>query len=190
MAHDPDTDASAQPAPSGATAPAAPELPPQSPPPSTPRSPVWMRVALAVSLAANMAIAGVVIGAVFHDRDGRAEAASRTAGLGLWGPAFDRDDRAALRRAYDRDGPARSAPPRADRADRVALVAALRADPFDPAAIEAINARLLARSQERGAHGMALVGAHVAGLDRARRLIMADRLEARLTRAGGKPERD
>jgi uncharacterized membrane protein len=149
-----------------------------------------MRVALAVSLAANLAIAGVVIGTVVHDRDARTEAASRTVGLGAWGPAFDRDDRAALRRAYDRYGAARPAPPHTDRADRIALVAALRADPFDPAAIEAINARLLARSQERGARGMALIGAHVAGLDRARRLIMADRLEARLTRAGGKPDRD
>lgn len=151
-----------------------------APAPIPPRSPLWMRIALALSLAVNLSVAGVVAGALIRPAPERAAAVARSAGLGPWGPAFAREDRAALRRADQRTRRMDQAElARTARADRAAIAAALRADPFDPEAVRQINARVLAQGQARAAHGLDLVLEHVRGLDPQARLRMAERLEAR-----------
>lgn len=159
--------------------PIAPPIAPQDPP----RSPMWMRIALALSLAVNLGVAGVVAGALMRPAPERVAAMARSAGLGPWGPAFEREDRAALRRADQRDRRLdHGAMLRDARADRAELAAALRAQPFDPEALRRINARILAQGQARAAHGLELVVEHVSRLTPQERARMAQRLEARAAR--------
>lgn len=154
-----------------------------TPPPALSRAPLWMRLALALSLAVNLGVAGVLIGAALRPPPPeRVAAMARSAGLGAWGPAFEREDRAALRRADQRarrtERPADRGADRAERARHAQdLAKALRADPFDPAAVRQINTRILAQGQARAAYGLDLVVDYVTTLDRPARLRMAERLE-------------
>lgn len=165
----------------------------------TPGGPVrpggrWLRVALVMSLALNLAVAGVLAGAWlrhagperWEPRDpGRhtsAPARDRDPGIGPWGRALSATDRAALRDAFEGERGRLLEGVRADRADRAALAAVLRADPLDVAAMDAITDRMQARADDRLAVGQRLVRAHVIALPAAERAALADRLEASLTR--------
>lgn len=142
----------------------------------------WTRALLIGSLALNLAVAGLVAGAFLRSRMGDHPPPPRAALLdpafGAWGPALSREDRAALRAAFSAERGRVAEGLRAERADRAELLAVLRADPFDPAALDAVTARLSARMRERFEIGQRLVRDRILAMTPDERRAFADRLEA------------
>ena len=110
-------------------------------------SPLWLRVLLFASLAANLLVVGLVAGAASYG-GGRAMAA-REPGFGFFEAALDKADRAALRAAFLARAEGVRTPRREMRARMESILAALRADPYDPAALEAAMAAAAARAEAR-----------------------------------------
>lgn len=157
--------------------------PPLTPPPA--RSPLWMRILLALSLTLNLAVLGIVAGALLRDHDERRPMPVRDLGFGAFDDALSPDDRRELRRAFMDEGPDFRGARRAMRQDFAAILTALRADPFDPAALQTVLDRQNARGAEMLAFGQKLLSERVAAMDPAARLAFADRLEESLTRKRG-----
>ena len=157
-----------------------------APPPA--RGPRWMRIALVVSLALNLLVAGLVLGAALgrerhmerQDRD-RSEVPREFMRSPFLG-ALDREDRRAVGRELMRD----EGSLRENRAELRArferLLAAIRTEPFDRAAIEAIL------DEQRAAGARRLEIAEQAVLDRLSamspeaRAAYAERLDRSLRR--------
>jgi len=143
----------------------------------------WPKVLLAVSLTMNLLVIGLIAGA--HFRDGRDMAAFpppdrnalRDAGVGPFFDALPRDSRGRMGQAL-RNGPGGGLGP--DRAalaaDLQAVQAALRADPYDPAALSAVLDAQQARVQARVDAGRAALLAEIARMTPAERAAFADRL--------------
>jgi uncharacterized membrane protein len=150
---------------------------PVMPAPSAPR---WMRVLLVVSLSLNLLVAGAAIGMLV--RGGPSPVAVRDLGFGPFAAALSPEDRVELRRAWlariQTDGGGR----RAMREDMAALLAVLRAEPFDPEALRVILARGAERTAGRLELGLSLIQDRVAALSTEERLAFADRLERGLRR--------
>ena len=92
----------------------------------------WVRIALATSLAINLGIAGIVVGAMLRDGGPMHNANSaRELGFGPFTEALSKVDRAELRRAFLAKVPEMRDDRRATREDTGALLAKLRATPFD-----------------------------------------------------------
>jgi uncharacterized membrane protein len=145
----------------------------------------WLKIALVLSLAVNLLVAGLVVGAmVRHDRDGRGMRGDeprefvRSPFLG----ALDGEDRRAVGRELMRE----EGSLRENRAELRArferLLVAIRAEPFDRGAIEAIL------DEQRAAGARRLELAEEAVLDRLSamtpegRAAYADRLDRSLRR--------
>jgi hypothetical protein len=160
-----------------------------------PRAPGrWLKAALVVSLALNLAVAGIVAGALLGERrDARrpppAELA-RELGLGPYTRALDIADRRALGAAV-RERVRAASGPRAIRAeirqDFAQVLAALRAEPFDPGRVAALIAAQGARAEARRELGAALLLERLAAMDAGARAAYADRLEAGLHRLARPP---
>jgi uncharacterized membrane protein len=152
-----------------------------APDPARPSS--WLKLLLAVSLALNLVIVGIAGGAFLRDGPPRGPG-SRDLDLGPLADALDRDGRRSLRRAFLerypdlREGRARL------RSDFDALVAALRADPFDPADLDTAVAAIAGLNAERLDVGRDLVADYLRTLDAEARRDFADRLEESLNRRG------
>jgi uncharacterized membrane protein len=153
----------------------------------SPASPVtarWVKVTLAVSLALNLLVAGAVVGAAFrHDRDARGDRDVprefvRSPFLG----ALDADDRRAVgRELMHAEGSMREN--RAELRERFErLLAAIRTEPFDRAAIEAI----LDEQRAAGARRLELAETEVldrlAAMTPEARAAYAERLDRSLRR--------
>jgi len=154
-------------------------------PPARTRAPRWMRIVLVISLALNLAVLGMVAGlALRAPSRGAMELGARDLGYAPFVFALDRDQRRALGQEL------RRAPGlRADRDERRALyldiLAALRAEPYDPAALEqALLAQRQAISRRQVAGAQALM-ARIDAMPSAERAAYADRLEEILTRPRG-----
>lgn len=151
------------------------------------RGRLWMRLALGVSLALNLLVLGVVIGALLRpgaERHGGAGA--RSMGVMLF-RALPAEDRRALR--AEMRGMAQRARPAEDAAGMGALDAALRAQPFDPAALDALVAQ---SNQRRHAWQQEMHQAwlnRVAGMSDGERAAYADRLQKAVLRKPGKGDR-
>ena len=121
---------------------------PQTNPPGVPPvgpGPVsrGVKIALALSVALNLAVAGLAVGAWLGD--GRHHGMPRDMSFGPFSAALDDTDRRAIRKALmERLGEFREQRA-ATRAEFETLVATLRADPFDSAALKAALAALGAR---------------------------------------------
>ena len=135
----------------------------------------WLLIA---SLTLNLLVVGVVAGVALRHAGGQPPPAPRSIGFGPWGGGLERSDFKALREAYSATGRDFRADSRADRADRDALLAALRTEPFDPAALDAITARMNGRAMERMELGDRLMRAHILAMAPEQRRAFADRLEA------------
>lgn len=143
-----------------------------------------LKIALAASLALNLCVAGVVAGVMM--RDGPPHRGGHDYGLGPLSEALDKEDRKAMRKAFvERHPEIRDARQEA-RAEFQAVVTALRAEPFDPAALDAAMAAVAKRNQSLQDSGRALVGERLKSLSPADRAAFADRLEKRLSE-GKKP---
>lgn len=164
--------------PTDPASPAGPETPAGPPRKATSG---WIKLLLFVSLALNLAVAGLAIGAVLRHDGMRDRGAMRSDQFG--GPytgALSRDDRRAIWREM-RAMQAEGRPTRADiRADFDAVVQALRAEPFDPAAVEIIVERQFQAGLERQQIGQDLLLRRIAQMSRAERAAFAERLETRL----------
>ncbi len=134
----------------------------------------WLLVA---SLTLNLLVAGVVAGVALRHVGGDMPP-PRSLGFGPWTGGLDRSDHRALREAFVATGRDFRADWRAERADREALLAALRADPFDPAVLDAVAARMNARATQRMAMGQQLIRGHILAMAPEQRHAFADRLEA------------
>jgi uncharacterized membrane protein len=166
-------------------------LPPASP---TPRSEArrprrWLGPALFLSVALNLLAVGILAGAVLGQRGDAGGRMPGDAAALSWFAALDAQDRAALRAAWRREGPALQSLRAQRRAETAALAAALRADPFDPAALEAALAAQAAGLAERQALAQRLLVERLAAMDPAGRAAFADRLEAGPQHHTARPER-
>jgi len=134
----------------------------------------WLRIALVLSLAVNLGVGGMVAGAVL--RRGVPARVECDAGLGPIADAMTRIDRRALREAlvarYQELGAGRAAL----RADYDVLLQSLRAEPFDPAAVDAALAALATRNADRLSGARAILADYITGLAPEARAALADRL--------------
>lgn len=144
--------------------------------PSPPRS-RRLRWLLIASLTLNLLIVGVVAGVALRHAGGDLPAPPRSIGFGPWAGGLERSDYKALREAFAATGRDFRADWRADRADRDALLTALRADPFEAAALDAITARMNARATDRMVLGEHLIREHILAMTPEQRRAFADRLE-------------
>lgn len=149
--------------------------------PPTPASGRGLKIALALSLALNLAVAGVVIGA-WASADGPRRGMPRDLSFGPFSEALSPQDRRALRKAFAERAPDLRAARQAARAEFDTLLAALRAQPFDPAALSTALAAIADRNATRLDLGRELIEARLAAMDAADRLAFADRLQAVLRR--------
>lgn len=147
----------------------------------------WLRWVLAGSLALNLLVAGLVAGAFL-----RGDAPGRSMRLDLsifpYTQAFAPEDRAALLRDWRARGPAPREIAAQRQAEQRAVLAALRADPFVPATLEAAMAMRLDQAQAHQALGQAILVERLRALDPAARALYADRLEDAIAR-GPRPRR-
>lgn len=146
--------------------------------PTKPRSGRGLKIALGLSLALNLAVIGTVAGALL--RDGGPGRMPRELGLGPFTEAFSPKDRQAMRQAFmSHAGEMGGMRAMRDeqRADQQALIAALRATPFDPAAFQAAVNAQGKRITDRIALGQTLMAERILAMTPDERAAFADRLE-------------
>lgn len=148
----------------------------QTPPPAAAATTArWLKPALIVSVALNLAVAGLVLGAWLSD--GPRRGMPRDMSFGPFSEALSDQDRRELRKALmDRAGEFRSARDAA-RAEFETLLAALRADPFDPDAMKSALAAIETRNAERLQLGRSLIETRLIQMSAEDRQAFADRLE-------------
>ncbi|MGH1329789.1 MAG: periplasmic heavy metal sensor [Paracoccaceae bacterium] len=144
----------------------------------------WSRVVLALSLGLNLAVVGLVAGAFMgKDRNGPPRGySSRDVGYAPFIAALDRDERRALGGELRRAAPSRAQARSARRASFERILEALRATPYDPAALEAAIAAHredLANSQKLGQETLV---SRLHAMSALERIAYADRLDQILTR--------
>ena len=148
-------------------------------PPATSRG---VKIALAVSVALNLAVAGLAAGAWL--RDGPRGGMPRDMSFGPFSEALDDADRKSIRRSLlERVGEFREQR-KAAKAEFEALLVALRAEPFEPAAMQAALAAIEARNSERLELGRTLIETRLIEMSPEARRAFADRLEKGLRRVG------
>lgn len=143
-----------------------------------------LRIALFVSLALNLAVVGTVAGMFLSVGPHGPRAASNDRGInfGRYNNALSPEDRAALRAAYldlSAGRPASEARSlrAAHRAEQVALLASLRAEPFDLAAVAEVFKREQGRMTQGIEIGQALLLGRIEAMSPSERTAFADRLE-------------
>ncbi|NUB46306.1 periplasmic heavy metal sensor [Fertoebacter nigrum] len=152
-------------------------------PAARPAAPRWMRLALALSVALNLGVAGVVGGSLLHDaRKEPRPVPVRDLGFGPFSEALSPEDRAALRRAFMAEAPDFRDAWRQMRGEFGAVLDALRAEPFEPAALAVVLDRQSVRTGEMLSLGQRLLFDRVAEMTPEARLAFADRLEQSLSR--------
>lgn len=154
---------------------------PDTPPPAAVSSSGrGLKIALAVSIALNLAVAGVIAGAWL--REGPGKGMPRDLSFGPFSEALSGEDRRALRKALIDRAPAFRETRAEAQAEFMALLAALRATPFDPAAVQTALSAIEARNAGRLELGRSLIEARITQMSEADRLAFADRLENGLRR--------
>ena len=152
-----------------------------APPNPSPSASRGVKIALALSLALNLAVAGLAVGAWLG---GGHRDMPRDLSFGPFSEALDTGDRRAIRRALlDRMGEFRNARAEA-RAEFETLLATLRAEPFDPAAMTSALAAIEDRNAERLELGRSLIETRLIEMTPEARRAFADRLERGLRRGG------
>lgn len=144
----------------------------------------WGRIVLFASLALNLLVVGLVAGALLrHDRfDTRPPL--RDLGYGPFGEALSKSDRRALAGETKRHAGELQVNREDIRQQFGAMLAALRAQPFDAAALQAVTAQQIAKLAERQAIGQQLLLDRITAMSDEDRAAFADRLERNLRRAG------
>jgi uncharacterized membrane protein len=157
------------------------------PPPAAPvaaagRSPKGLRIALAISVTVNLVVAGLVAGAVLRGPPEGRDPRDREVTFGPFAEAMRPQDRRALRAEMVRRAPELGEMRAQMRDDIGKVAAALRSQPFDPAALTAVLEAQEARLNNQLSVGIAALRDFLVALPEADRLAFADRLEQRLKR--------
>lgn len=147
------------------------------------------RIALIASLTLNLVILGVIAGSMIGHHRYRTAGAVRDIGFSPFTGALDREDRAALRGAFMAAMPDARDRRQAARQDFARLADALRAEPWDRAAVSALLQRHGQRTAERLDLGHRLLIERIEAMSLAARAAFADRIEAGLQR-GPRDRRD
>ncbi|SDF57599.1 periplasmic heavy metal sensor [Rhodobacter capsulatus] len=113
----------------------------------------WMKIALIASVTVNFLVLGTVVGGVIAHRmqppPPVMERGPDALTFGPLGGAFNREDRLAMRQAAEGRGANFEAMQAAVRSDFTRLEAALKAEPFDAAAVRSVLADIRARTLKR-----------------------------------------
>lgn len=136
-----------------------------------------LKILLAVSLALNLGIAGLVGGVMLRDGPPRG---GKDFGLGPLSEALSHEDRKALRKSFVERHPDIRGDRKEMQAEFAAVVAALRAEPFDPAALDQALAAVAARNQTLLDSGRLLVAERLKAMTAEERAAFAERLEKRI----------
>ncbi|MBM3615742.1 MAG: periplasmic heavy metal sensor [Alphaproteobacteria bacterium] len=154
------------------------------------RSGRGLRWALGISLALNLAVVGMVAGAMLRDGPGMRGAMVRDLGFGPFTEALSREDRRALRQALFERAPEIRQARQQRQEDLQALVAILRAEPFDAAALAAAMAEQEARMVGQLRLGQTILQERIAAMTPEARRGFAERLEDGLSHAGRRSQKD
>ena len=139
-----------------------------------------MRWVLVASLGLNLLILGIVAGGWIDRSRAPDRRMPREVAFGPFTEALDSADRRALRGAFlDQSDKLREMRTTA-RDDTARLIAALRADPYDPAATEAAFSGLRSGTMSRMELGERLLLDRIGQMDTPQRQGFADRLAERL----------
>lgn len=154
--------------------------------PTASRIPLWIRVTLVLSLAVNLLIAGIVVGAAVSHRgdrpDGDRLRAERDLGPVPFVMALEPEDRRALGRRLAENGES-FRKNRAELRQRFeALLAALRADTFDVAAVQGLLAEQRGLAASRQEIGERIFLERLQAMSLEERRAYADRLDKSLRR--------
>ncbi len=162
--------------------------PHSAPPAALPRQGAsrLMKVVLALSLALNLAVVGVVAGAALRSRGGRMAGppSVRDLNFGPFSDALTREQRRDLRRGFLAQGPDLRALQTEMRGDLEAVLAALRAEPFDAAALTDAFVAQNRRISQRVEAGQKAMLSLLVAMPAAERAAFADRLEKALRHGG------
>ena len=157
---------------------ASPPAPPAAEP--APRAGRGLKIAFAVSVALNLAVAGLVAGVVLHGGPGGRGDMVRDMGFGPFEGALAPKDRDALRgKVREHFGEIRAAR-REMQEDTQALIAALKAQPFDAQALTEAMEDQAEHLGERLKFGSDLMRDHLLSMSDADRRAFAERLESRM----------
>lgn len=154
------------------------------------RSGRGLRWALGISLALNLAVVGMVAGAMLRDGPGMRGAMVRDLGFGPFTEALSREDRRALRQALFERAPEIRQARQQRQEDLQALVAILRAEPFDAAALAAAMAEQEARMVGQLRLGQTVLQERIAAMTPEARRGFAERLEDGLGHGRRGPQKD
>lgn len=147
-----------------------------------PKSRRWERILLVVSLGVNLLVAGIVVGGLAtHER--RAPPPNDVS-IGPFTEAFDKADRAALRKAVADQSTSFRDMKRALDADVERLVEALKAEPWDEQVVRAVMSGMRERLEARSQIGEGLIFSRLEEMTTAERQAFAMRLEQRMKRSG------
>ncbi len=154
------------------------------------RSGRGLRWALGISLALNLAVVGMVAGAMLRDGPGMRGAMVRDLGFGPFTEALSHEDRRALRQALFERAPEIRQARQQRQEDLQALVAILRAEPFDAAALAAAMAEQEARMVGQLRLGQTVLQERIAAMTPEARRGFAERLEDGLSHGGRRSQKD
>ncbi|WP_415184026.1 periplasmic heavy metal sensor [Phaeovulum sp.] len=137
----------------------------------------WVRAVFIVSLALNLVVLGVVAGGVIGHAKHPPRHRVSSISMGPFTASLSREDREALRRDAEAEGQDFRAMQRAARADYARLIAALRADPWNKAEVQAVLDGHRMRTLERIEIGGRLMFGRIAAMTPDERKAFADRLD-------------
>lgn len=143
-----------------------------------------LRIALALSVALNLAVVGMVAGAIFRDGPSMRDAMVRDLGFGPYSEALSPEDRKAMRKALFARAPEIRDTRRLMLEDSRALLALLRADPFDAAGLTARMDGQHARLANQLRLGQDVLQEFILTMSPEARRSFADRLEKGLRHHG------
>lgn len=150
--------------------------------PDAPRLSRGLRLVLILSLGLNLAVAGTVVALAIKGPPKPRGDMVRDLGFGAFNEALDEKDRDALREGFRKKMPDLGKARSVMRDDLDAVLAVLRAEPFDPAALDAVLVAQRDRVLERLQLGQTLLRERFVAMTPAQRAEFADRLEKSLTR--------
>ena len=140
-----------------------------------------IRILLIASLALNLLVVGVVVGGAFRGKSPRPFGGAEMT-LGAFTQAMSPEHRRALG-ARLRDAQGAQRPGQGARAEAIrSFLSALKADPFDPTAIEALFAEQQQRASAGMAAGQQALLEQLESMSPSERAEFADRIENRLRR--------
>lgn len=146
----------------------------------------FMKILLVTSLALNLLFVGLVVGARFSDGP-RERTRDAAMSQGPFGRALSEDARREIGQKIRGSREDRRRVRAEMRGQIERLIDALRAEPYDAAAVEAILSQFRAVTDERRLAGHAAFVDHVTTMSSEDRLMFADRLQKVMKRGRNKP---